>query len=114
MKNTDYELEFGEDILYGRYDADSDILTIRKWNGVKNEVFTRMPLVFEDGGFADFCEEQGYLNRTDTFYNHEMEMYDNSDFTITMNTFLVEFNDEATQAIYKYIEQHHGEILSKK
>jgi hypothetical protein len=43
-----------------------------------------------------------------------MEMYDNSDFTITMNTFLVEFNDEATQAIYKYIEQHHGEILSKK
>ena len=114
MKTSDYELFFAEGIYYGRYDVDSDILAIRKWNGVQDEVFTRMPLVFEEGGFADFCEEHGCLTRTDRFYNNELEMYDDSDFTISMNTFLLEFNDEATQAIYKYIEQYHGEILSKK
>ena len=116
MKATDLELMdlSDEDVYYARYVVVSDLLTVRKWNGVKNEVFTRMPLIFEEEGFADFCEENGYLKVYWSNYSQEDDSLDDGEYDINMHIFLEEFSDQVEKAIYQYIEQYHADLFTKK
>lgn len=116
MKITDFELMdlHEEDVYYARYDVHSDLLTVRKWNGVQNEIFARMPLIFEEEGFADFCEENGCLKRYWSNYSQESDSLDDGEYDINMHTFLEEYFDEAQKAIYQYIEQYHADLFTKK
>ena len=116
MKITDFELIDlnEEDVFYARYDIHSDLLTVRKWNGVQNEIFARLPLVFEEDGFADFCEENGYLKIYFSNYSQETDTLDDGEYDINMHIFLEEYFDKAEKAIYEYIEKNHANIISKK
>lgn len=113
-KTYEFELEIGDDYYRARYELYTDLLIVRREAEVAGVKFADLELVIEEEGFADFCEENGYLKVYWSNYSQENDSLDDGEFDINMDILLEEHYSEAQKAIIQYIEINHANIISKK
>jgi|LakMenEpi03Aug12_release.lakeMendotaPanAssembly.Ray.scaffolds.fasta_scaffold25578_20 hypothetical protein len=113
-KTYEFELEIGDDYYRTRYELYTDLLIVRREAEIADVKFADLELIIEGEGFADFCEENGYLKVYWSNYSQENDTLDDGEFDITMSIFLEEYYSEAEKAIIQYIETNYANIISKK
>lgn len=113
-KTYEFELEIGDDYYCARYELYTDLLIVRRELDVAGVKFADLELVIEEEGFADFCEENGYLKVYWSNYSQENDSLDDGEFDINMDIFLEEHYSEVQKAITQYIETNHANIILKK
>lgn len=113
-KTYEFELEIGDDYYRIRYELYTDLLIVRREAEIADVKFADLELIIEGEGFADFCEENGYLKVYWSNYSQENDSLDDGEFDITMSIFCEEYFSETEKAIIQYIETNHANIILKK
>lgn len=103
-----YEIAINGKDYIAVYTISEDDLNIYQWNGIAGARTSSLPLVIRLDGFADYCTENGLMERSGMHYDYDTENWVDSDYAVSMSE-LAQDCDVMKEAVIQFLNQNHAD-----
>jgi hypothetical protein len=103
-----YKIEINGKDYIAVYIIPEDDLRIYQWNGITGARTSLLPLVIRLDGFADYCTENGLMERSGLYYDYVTENWVDSDYVISISELAQDY-DVMKEAIIQFLSQEYAD-----